>query len=94
MSYTKGPWTISCDEVKEGRLVYGPDAHLVADCHNIRVRTKEEEQANARLIAAAPELLEALQELCDLIDDVKSGYYTPDSFTTQPARAVIAKATS
>lgn len=49
-------------------------------------------QANARLIAAAPDLLEALEELADLFDAMVSGEYRPDSFTTQPARAAIAKA--
>ena len=47
---------------------------------------------NAALIAAEPELLEACKELADLMDDVLGGAYTPDSFTTQPARIAIAKA--
>jgi len=50
-------------------------------------------QANARLITAAPELLEALEELSDLMAGVLEGTYLPDSFTLQPARAAIAKAT-
>lgn len=37
-------------------------------------------------------LVEALGELADLMDDVRSGDYIPDSFTTQPARAAIAAA--
>jgi hypothetical protein len=48
--------------------------------------------SNARLIAAAPELLEALKELADLFQDTLTGDYRPDSFTFQPARAAIAKA--
>ena len=35
-------------------------------------------------------LYEALKELADLMDDIRSGNYTPDSFTTQPARAALA----
>lgn len=36
----------------------------------------------------------ALQELADLMDDIsQNGTYKPDSFTTQPARAAITKAT-
>ena len=46
-----------------------------------------------RLHALNQELLEALEELADLVDLIRSGDYTPDSFTTQPARAAIAKAT-
>ena len=47
---------------------------------------------NARLIAAAPDLLEALEELVDLFGGLVSGEYPPDGFTTQPARDAIAKA--
>lgn len=50
-------------------------------------------EANARLIAAAPDLLEALTELADLMDAAYNHDYEPDSFTTQPARIAIAKAT-
>lgn len=38
------------------------------------------------------DLVEALDELVDLMDAVIDGDYTPDSFTNQPARAAIAKA--
>lgn len=53
----------------------------------------EQQEANARLISAAPELLEALAELAGLVDDICAGNYTPDSFTAQPARIALAKAT-
>ncbi len=45
-----------------------------------------------RLKALNAELLEALKELADLMDAVRIGEYEPDSFTTGPARAAIAKA--
>lgn len=48
-----------------------------------------EAAANARLIAAAPKLLEALREIEDIWQD-GSG---PDGGTTEIARAAIAKAT-
>ena len=48
--------------------------------------------ADARIIPAAPELLEELEELADFFDAMVDGEYTPDGFTTQPARAAIAKA--
>jgi len=47
---------------------------------------------NAALIAAAPDLLDALKELRDLMEEVRTGDYKPDSFTNQIADAAIAKA--
>ena len=45
------------------------------------------------VMAAAPELLEALEELADIVDGLNNGDdYKIDCFTTQPARAAIAKA--
>ena len=41
---------------------------------------------------AADDMLAALEELADLMESVRQGDYTPDSFTCQPARAAIAKA--
>ena len=36
-------------------------------------------------------LRKALEELADLMDDVRSGNYKPDSFTTQTARELLAR---
>jgi len=44
------------------------------------------------LVAAAPDLYEALAELSDLVEDLLRGDYKADSFTTQPARRALAKA--
>jgi hypothetical protein len=82
--HTPGPWVydgcwqdiVSCD----GKII----AFASLD--------GEQSEYDARLIAAAPELLEALEELSLLMDDVRNGEYTPDHLTTQPARAAIAKA--
>jgi hypothetical protein len=35
-------------------------------------------------------LVEALEELVDLMEDTRQGEYIPDSFTTQPARIALA----
>lgn len=48
-------------------------------------------EANARLIAAAPELLEALEGILWALDSNNLGQFTPSAI--KAARAVIAKAT-
>ena len=57
--HTPGPWTVKLNRV-ERHPVYGPDGEPVARCLCPRPSTKEWD-ANARLIAAAPEMLEALE---------------------------------
>ena len=101
---TPGPWRIVIDD--DGNPLSGRPMIAAApelDCAIVHwdgfeqefwesARGKKEMHANARLIAAAPDLLEALEELADLFDAMVSGEYQPDSFTTQPAHAAIAKA--
>ena len=48
---------------------------------------------NMSLVSTIPEvaeLVEALEELVDLMEGVYQGEYIPDSLTTQPARAALA----
>lgn len=75
VSHTPGPWEVGDNGVCTDLMVYCNDAlgSRVANCsdsgHGI---TNEQDKANARLIAAAPELLEALQAAqrrLELIDD-------------------------
>lgn len=82
--HTPGPWFV--DGVRFVRQEPAP-RHVIC-----RLPTTRNE-GDARLIAAAPDLLEAVEELANLVELIRSGDYTPDSFTTQPARAAIAKAT-
>jgi hypothetical protein len=53
-----------------------------------------EYEDHAQLITAAPELLDALLELVDLVNDHRDGGYTFDSFSLQPAESAIRKATT
>lgn len=61
MSHTPGPWWAGTDE--DAHMVYAGDCEAVADT----LREDGDsitEAANALLIAAAPDLLHALKELC------------------------------
>jgi hypothetical protein len=57
--HTPGPWHIG---MKPGPIIYGPSGEQVA-CLLPAMLDNQENKANARLIAAAPALLEALKAL-------------------------------
>jgi hypothetical protein len=94
--HTPGPWSIA--EYRR-EVVFGPDDVLVASCCHA-YKTRQECEANARLIAASAELLAACKEL---VGDIEAAYSTnmddlqaewPDLVETfDNAKAAIAKAT-
>lgn len=57
--HTRGPWHQLDIEGKEAH-VFGADKYQVADCESYK-RSSEECLANAALIAAAPDMAEALK---------------------------------
>ncbi len=88
MSHTPGPWknlenriTSSGGEICEIFALEGDDRHS----------KYEEANANARLIAAAPELLQILQSIVEDVGYGGGGALLCDQFLSR-ARAVIAKA--
>jgi hypothetical protein len=69
-THTPGPWAYATGEDWDGAHVTDKNGRIVADCQGCdmpgasgEVGT-DEAMANARLIAAAPEMLAALEELC------------------------------
>ena len=88
MGPTPGPWSVRYDYVvqaksfDEGRLV------PIAQPYGLRVDGIDL-FANARLIAAAPDLLSALVEAVELIETISP----VEDDTLRRARAAIAKAT-
>jgi hypothetical protein len=82
--HTPGPWHVG---LKPGPIVYSEHGEQVANLFEPLIDEKEN-KANARLIAAAPDLLAALKELCAdkyLADPINAG-------RMKNARAAIAKA--
>lgn len=59
--HTPGPW----DVTPSGFHVYDAHGSVTADCAQPDVRRLEERKANARLIAAAPELLAMVERMTD-----------------------------
>ena len=82
--HTPGPWVDLCDN---GYTI----AVVPAGRHgNICAFATPPSPANARLIAAAPDLLEALQLVCATMG--QSNDWRDDSQMARKARAAIAKA--
>jgi hypothetical protein len=96
--HTLGPWHIG---MHPGPIIYGADSSQVADCRG-DLLGKDESLANLRLIAAAPDLLAALDQLELLASEalgVGDGRPLPFGLMDRPlgkaigaARAVLARA--
>jgi len=83
LNVTGGKWTVVGENIVADEFVSWI-ARVNMDCYKFK--------HNADLIAAAPQLYEYLSELVDLFDDMVAGEYPPDSFTTQLAKKILAKA--
>jgi hypothetical protein len=80
---TPGPWTYQYNPYtsQDGKEIPAFEVHGDEKvCDTIEDRPSEEQEANARLIAAAPELLEALEYFLNIMHDyessVRKGYVT------------------
>jgi len=89
--HTLGPWTHTGREFND---VIDTEGDLVAVALHLRVgkteRSIREAEANARLIAAAPDLLDALNAMLTHMGMDEDDWNKP---TFDKARAAIAKAT-
>ena len=98
--YTPGPWRVTGNNIR-ANTEKGEDA-LIAVIHDHWYNHElepEEKLANTRLIAAAPELLSALErvvEMLSLPDDERDGEHDTLALTGRVslARLVISKATN
>lgn len=91
--HTPGPWKAFPSDPADGAECYYLTAvELRGEIACIYGPQRDEQEANARLIAAAPELLEALE---GLLAHLGPDGYIPNAggTATERARAAIAKAT-
>ena len=102
--HTPGPWHISTLETTPHTIHHGggqlasvtlppyPNERNKLTWHG---HTLAESEANARLIAAAPELLAALEKMCDVVAAASFKGFSPtekDGNDYNDARSAIAKA--
>lgn len=94
-TFTPGPWTIPNEEV-EVLVIVGSDGTAIFNAYRDTTNAVGDERlmANARLIAAAPELLGLLQRLrqWDHLNGVADGPYWQAEIDTAIAKATGAPA--
>jgi hypothetical protein len=96
--HTRGPWEV-CDD---GVSVHAPNEQVIVATYQQRgednqpdftVQTQEELEANARLIAAAPDLMASVAALLPLAQEyLKSAPSHPDNAKIADAIDAVAKA--
>jgi hypothetical protein len=93
ISYTPGPWNAGDGKGNGSLLMVYCDDSLgcrIADCSNPgHLITQQRAEANTKLIAAAPELLQSVREILGWY--VEGGHAVPRVFIDR-ANAAIAKA--
>lgn len=87
MSYTKGPWRYSLEPQPNGCPIIGANGLMIAMLAHSANKPEEKEAAlaNARIIAAAPEMLEALEEILRANHD---DFYLPFGLQSMIEKAV------
>lgn len=93
--HTAGPWAIGCGKfgVPTITTADAPITQAINGRRHIAQIDGKNQEANARLIASAPELLEALRE-CLAVVAIQNGNLHEDTNKIQEmARAAIEKAT-
>lgn len=94
MSYTPGPWYPGITQGGDIAIISKPIGNQVTIVRTITAGASEEEQRdNAALIAAAPDLLEALQNLLHSLPHPDSDSAVDPDIVSQ-AEAAIKKATT
>ena len=93
--HTPGPWYVGNEDRHDQPQVLTLPGELIAVITHECVKQPPELQANAALIAAAPDLYKALKECADALHDIatgKGGWAWEEVLDT--ARAALTKATN
>ena len=89
--FTPGPWATHPD--RPTQVMDCADESFIADCEGLEPGGCPSDEANARLVAAAPELYQSLLEMVEDSDDVDDGDLPKISAATLTrARQALAKA--
>jgi hypothetical protein len=88
-THTPGPWKIAAT----GHVVTAADYSRICRVEQLPGMDSREIDANARLIAAAPELLDALQNIVNSLTLAGPPELACQQYQLDTARAAIAKAT-
>ena len=91
--HTPGPWRVTYDGTAYFVQEHLKTEVLSVDEHGNPCEWSKEREDNARLISAAPELLEALIMCCQSMSSVLPDFNPFDQAAYDKARAAIAKAT-
>lgn len=91
MTITEGPWHVAYLDKHGQSVVKGRHIEVATCWHHSVGAIEEEMKANACLIAAAPELLEALKWFIDDLTATQASMIEFDQ-NVERARAAIAKA--
>ena len=98
MKHTPGPWTAECRDAGYSGGRWPEDRFLQWEVEGPKVPSGRGEyyQADARLIAAAPEMLDALEDValrCEELHDYANDTNKPDLLrTAEIARRAVSKA--
>ena len=67
MKHTPGPWSVERRSAEDVRIVDGNPNTTIATLGNWLPEFRAERDANASLIAAAPDMVEALEDACRVL---------------------------
>lgn len=88
--FTPGPWRVYSEYGSIGMITNADGSVVVAQAQQVEPRSQKTRLANTHLIAAAPELLQALEALLDMDISYQRGPKVQEAESA--ARLAVAKA--